>query len=407
MPGAIGYWDADLRCRFANQAYFDWFGKAPHEVLGTHYRDLVDEHFFRANEPHVRGVLAGEKQCFERAVAMRDGSIRHALVNFTPDVAEAGSAAGFFVNVSDVSPLKNVEAQLEVAAAVFNHAADGIIVTDASGTILSVNPAFTEITAYRADEAIGRNPRFLKSGRHSREFYDELWCDLTTTGRWRGQVWNRRKDGDVFLEQQTITAIRDGAGQALRYVSVFSDMTESWNKNERIRQLALHDELTGLPNRSVFIERLSAEIRIAERDSALLAVMFIDLDGFKAVNDRLGHATGDAMLVTVARKLQAVVRRTDIVARVGGDEFVALIPDLPSEDPVARIATNMIATIGEPQHFDGQIAHVGASIGIAIYPAQGRTAADLMGNADAAMYAVKAAGKNAFGFARPLTRACA
>jgi diguanylate cyclase (GGDEF)-like protein/PAS domain S-box-containing protein len=398
MPGAVGYWDTGLIARFANQAFFDWFGKVPEAVLGTHYRDLVNEQFYRANEPYVFAALAGNKQCYERTVPKADG-VRHLLVTYIPDYDDAGAVAGFFVFVNDVTHIKGVEAQLEIGAAVFEAAADGIVVTDAAGTILSVNPAFTEITGFTADDAIGQNPRILKSDQQGPEFYAALWSELTKTGSWQGEIWNRRKTGEIFIEWQTIRRIRS-ADETVRYVSVFSDITETWRKDERIRHLAFHDELTGLPNRSVLTDQLSEMIAVGEREAHRLAVMFIDLDGFKAVNDRLGHEAGDSLLKTVAQRLLGLVRSTDLVARVGGDEFVAVLRNIRSEEPVARIACSMIEAINEPLHFRGQTARVGVSVGIAIYPSHGTTAADLLRDADAAMYVAKASGKNTYCFAR-------
>ncbi len=401
LPGTVAYWDAELLCRYANRAFFDWFGKTPESVLGTHYRELVDERFFRENEPYLRAALAGEKLCYERTVPKSDGSIRHLLVNYNPDIDPAGHVLGFFVFVNDITVVKNAEAQLEIGAAVFNHAADGIFVTDAEGTIVSVNPAFTEITGYSLADAVGKNPRFLKSDRQGPEFFRALWRELTTNGRWQGEIWNRRKNGETFMERQTITMIRNAAGQAVRFVSVFSDITEHWHKSERIRHLAYHDELTNLPNRSVFIDRLDDEIAIAERDAECLAVMFFDLDGFKAVNDRYGHGVGDTLLENVARTLQRLTRRTDMVARIGGDEFVALILNIRGEEPVERIAASMISAINVPLQVQGHLVRVGVSIGIAMYPTHGHQALALMQAADAAMYAAKALGKNTYCFARP------
>jgi diguanylate cyclase (GGDEF)-like protein/PAS domain S-box-containing protein len=388
MPGAVGYWDSDLIARFANQAFFDWFGKEPEAVIGTHYRELVNEQFYRANEPYVRAALAGNKQCYERTVPKVNG-LRHLLVNYIPDLDDAGAVAGFFVFVNDVTHIKSVEAQLEIGAAVFEAAADGIMVTDASGAILSVNPAFTEITGFTADEALGQTPRILKSDRQDPAFYAALWAAVQKTGSWQGEIWNRRKSGETFIEWQTIRKIRSAADESVRYVSVFSDITDSWRNDERIRHLAFHDELTGLPNRSVLIDRLTEIIDSAREGHCL------------AVNDRLGHGAGDALLKAVAQKLQGLVRSTDMVARVGGDEFVALLLNIRSEDPVARIAGSMINAINEPLHLQGQAARVGASIGIAMYPAHSRTASDLLRDADGAMYAAKASGKNAYCFAHP------
>jgi diguanylate cyclase (GGDEF)-like protein/PAS domain S-box-containing protein len=399
LPGAVGYWDADLICRFANAAHFEWFGKRPETVVGTHYRDLMNEHFYRANEPYLRLALAGNPVSYERTLPRPDGSPRHLFVNYIPDRDQSGMVAGFFVHVNDVTQIKNAEAQLEIGTAVFENAADGIIVTDARGTILSVNPAFTEITGYSAAEAIGQNPRILKSDRQGAGFFTALWTELTTFGRWQGEIWNRRKNGELFIERQTIRLIRNSADGIVRYVAVFSDITELWQKSERVRHLAFHDGLTGLPNRDVLIGRLDDAIATAQLGTELLAVMFIDLDGFKNVNDQLGHDVGDNLLKLVAQKLQGLMRPTDMVARIGGDEFGAFLINLPNQDPAARIARSMISAINEPLDLRGKIARVGVSIGIAMYPTHGRSAEDLLRLADAAMYDVKSSGKNAFGFA--------
>ena len=398
VPGAVAYWDPDLICRFANQSCMEWFGKSPETLLGTHYRNLVNEDFFQANLGHIRAALAGDQRCFERTTPGPHGTVRHLSVNYIPDIDPNGDAAGFFVLASDITHLKDAEAQVEVGTTVFEYAADGIMVTDANGSILSVNPAFTEITGYAQAEAIGRNPRFLKSDRQDRHFYEAMWSELLTCGRWQGELWNRRKTGEIFLERQTIRMIRNADNEGVRYVSVFSDATEAWRKIERIRHLAFHDHLTDLPNRSVLIDSLSGEIAVAEREAQCIAVMFIDLDEFKAVNDRFGHDVGDLVLEQVARKLQGLTRSTDLVARVGGDEFVALLFNTRGHEPAACIADSIIAAINEPLAVDGKHAHVGVSIGIAIYPEHGRTAADLIRKADAAMYAAKAAGKNAYRF---------
>jgi len=367
-------------------------------LLGTHYRNLVNEDYFRANLGHIRAALAGDRRSFDRTTPEPHGTARHVLVNYIPDIDPNGQVAGFFVLASDITHLKDAEAQVEVGTAVFEYAADGIMVTDANGSIISVNPAFTEITGYTQAEAIGRNPGFLKSDRQDRHFYEAMWSELLTCGRWQGELWNRRKTGELFLERQTIRMIRNADNEGVRYVSVFSDATEAWRKIERIRHLAFHDHLTDLPNRSVLIDSLTGEIA-AEREAQSIAVMFIDLDEFKAVNDRFGHDVGDLVLEQVARRLQGLTRSTDLVARVGGDEFVALLFNTRGHEPAARIADSIIAAINEPIAVDGKLAHVGVSIGIALYPEHGRTAADLIRKADAAMYAAKAAGKNACRFA--------
>jgi len=398
MPGLVAYWDNDLCCRFANKIHLDWFGKSPEAIIGITLRDLLGERPFTLNEPHIRGALAGEPQTFEGSLTKADGSISSTLTNYLPDFNDHGMVIGFFVLVSDVTPIKTAELELRLAASVFENTLEGIMVTDADGIILSVNSAFTEITGYTAKEAIGQTPRIFRSNRHDQEFYSTVWRNIATKGRWEGETWNRRKDGEVFLVWQSISVIRSSADEPVRYVSVFNDITEYWHKDERMRHLAFHDSLTDLPNRTLLIERLDQLIGITERDQRNIALMFLDLDGFKAVNDNLGHDIGDDLLKIVSQKLLLQVRHTDTVARLGGDEFVILLDNAANKEMVTLIATHIVETINKPMDFHGTLVSVGASIGIAMHPGDGQTTAQLMKNADTAMYAAKQSGKNTYRF---------
>jgi diguanylate cyclase (GGDEF)-like protein/PAS domain S-box-containing protein len=266
---------------------------------------------------------------------------------------------------------------------------------------LSVNPAFTEITGYTAEEVLGQNPRILDSGKHDQTFFADMWRKLESSGFWHGEIWNRHKDGGIFLEQMTINKIPDLTGKSFRYAALFHDITELRRKEEYIKHLAFHDPLTDLPNRSLLMERLGRQIAMSEREQRGLAVMFLDLDRFKFVNDDLGHEIGDDLLKAVAHKLQALVRHADTVARLGGDEFVILLDNPANEHEIAEIANRIIATINEPIEFRGKVAQVGTSIGIALYPNNGRTAAQLIKSADTAMYVAKGAGKNTYRFFLP------
>jgi len=322
MPGLVAYWDKDLRCRFANKTYLDWFGKLPEAIIGTTLQDLLGERLFTLNEPYVLGALSGESQVFETTLTKADDSARFTLANYLPDFDALGAVVGFFVLVSDVTTIKTAELELRLAASVFESTVEGIMVTDGQGIILSVNPAFSKITGYTAEEAIGQTSRLLKSNRHDQDFYAALWQTIASEGFWEGETWNRRKDGEVFLEWQSITVIHGATHEPVRYVSVFNDITEFWQKDERMRHLAFHDSLTNLPNRTLLMERLDHLLTMTEREQRNIAVMFLDLDGFKAVNDKLGHDIGDDLLKRVAQTLLAQVRHLDTVARLGGDEFL-------------------------------------------------------------------------------------
>lgn len=398
LPSLVAYWDKDTRCRFANKAYLEWFGKAPEVVIGGTMMELMGDALFALNVPYIRGVLSGEKQQFERTLTKADGSIGYTLVNYIPDINGHGEVAGFYVLVTDVTPLKRSQAELQLAAAVYQHTSEAVMVTDSHGVIQSVNPAFVQITGYTAQEAVGQTPRLLRSHHHDQEFHASVWRQITEQGFWQGEVWNRHKSGGIFLEWQTITRITGVDGAPTRYLSVFHDITEAWQKNEHHKHLAFHDALTNLPNRALLVERLDRCIAMAAREPRCIAVMFLDLDRFKVVNDTLGHTVGDDLLIALGNKLQQLVRQADTVARLGGDEFVIKLDNPSNRAEVAHIAERVIATINEPLNIQGQQVQVGTSIGIAMYPGNGKTAAELIKNADIAMYEAKRAGRNGYRF---------
>ena len=399
MPGMVAYWDSSLLCRFANKRYGEWFGKLPEELIGVKtIKELLGEELFVRNEIYIRGVLAGKQQQFERTLTKADGTLGYTWANYVPDFNSAGVVVGFFVLVTDVTPLKEAKAGLELAASVYESIDDGITVTDANATILTVNPAFTKITGYAAEEVIGQNPRIFKSERHDNAFYSAMWLELTTKGRWEGELWNRRKNGDVYPERMSISAVRDSEGAVIRYVAVFNDISDYWRKDEHVRHLAFHDALTDLPNRSLLTERLERQISLSEREHRKLAVLFLDLDGFKHVNDTLGHAVGDDLLKVVAQILLASVRQSDTVARLGGDEFVIMLDNPANRDEVTHIASRIVTKINEPMSLRGHPIHIGTSMGIAIFPNDGSTPTDLVQNADKAMYAAKTSQKNTYRF---------
>lgn len=282
---------------------------------------------------------------------------------------------------------------------VFEAAIEGIIVTDPAANIVSVNPAFSLLTGYSKEEIVGQNVRILKSNRHDGAFSNAMVQDLKAAKVWKGEVWSKRKDGTTYLEQLSISAICDENDAVLQYVGLCSDITEKWDKEQLIRQMALHDGLTGLPNRTLLMERLGLLIAISRRESRQIALMFLDLDGFKKVNDTFGHSIGDEVLKTVATRLSGLLRNSDTVARLGGDEFVLLLDNPESRENIAEIGSRVISILSEPMHFDGVEAHVGASVGIALFKDGTDSAETLFKRADVAMYAAKAAGKNVYRFA--------
>ncbi|MBL8482600.1 MAG: diguanylate cyclase, partial [Rhodocyclaceae bacterium] len=281
-----------------------------------------------------------------------------------------------------------------IAAVVFDSAAEGIIVTDAENRIIRVNPAFSAITGYTPGEVLGRNPRMLQSGRQDRRFYADLWKRLLETRRWDGEIWNRRKDGSCYVQWMSVSMLPEGS--AARFVATFSDITLRKEAEERYRHRANHDHLTELPNRSLFHEHLDATIAGARRYRYLFALLYVDLDRFKDVNDELGHAAGDALLVQAARRLLASVRESDLVARMGGDEFSIILTQISSRDEAEEVAVRIRCAMEQPFYLDEGAAHVSASIGVALFPDHGKDMDILLRNADAALYEAKRADRNTY-----------
>ncbi|MCE2917460.1 MAG: diguanylate cyclase domain-containing protein [Rubrivivax sp.] len=398
VPGLVGYWDRELCCRFANRGYLEWFGRPHGQVIGAELKDLMDERTLRFSQPYIDAVLQGRPQRFERSQPMADGRQTFALVNYMPDIGADGGVLGFFVLVIDITSLKEAEGQLKLAASIVEHTVDAIMVTDEADLILSVNPAFTAVTGYSAAEVVGRHASLLHAGRRDDDLQAERRRALARQGHWKGEAWKRQRDGNVFLVSEDVTAIGAAPGAPGRRVSVFSDVTEHWRNNERLRHLAFHDPLTGLPNRMLLLERLGHLIDQADRESRNAAIAFLDLDRFKWVNDTLGHAMGDLLLKAVAKDLQALVRHSDTVARLGGDEFVVLLDNVAGRDEVETVARRIVAAVGQDRVVDGHAVQVGASLGIAMFPQDGRDREQLMVHADRALYAVKSAARNGYRF---------
>jgi diguanylate cyclase (GGDEF)-like protein/PAS domain S-box-containing protein len=307
-----------------------------------------------------------------------------------------GSRKGLVIVGRDVSEIKRAEEALRVNASVFDNSQEAIVITDADNVIVDVNPAFSRITGYARDEVLGRDPRLLSSGRQDRAFYAAMWQTLQEQHVWRGEIWNRRKNGEVYAELLSISAICDDAGKVQRYVGVFSDITYFKDHEAELSRVANFDALTGVPNRRLLADRLNQSIAHVQRSGKSLAVCYIDLDGFKDVNDRYGHETGDRLLVDITRRLQEVLRAGDTLARLGGDEFVVLFNDLQQEAECLHILDRVMQTIAAPVQFGGPQISVSASIGVTFYPDDDEDGDTLMRHADQAMYIAKQSGKNRY-----------
>lgn len=293
---------------------------------------------------------------------------------------------------------RHVDAGIRLEAEAFEHSREGVVITDGERNIVRVNPAFSAITGYSEAEVLGRNPRLLSSGLQDHGFYERMWDTIAHEGSWHGELWNRRRDGELYAESLSITRIDDADGRPQHYVSVFSDITERKRAEAEIQRLAHYDTLTGLPNRALLLDRALQALSLARRTGAPLALMFLDLDHFKTINDSFGHRVGDQLLIVAAQRLQSVMREHDTVSRQGGDEFVVILPGTAAEG-AAAVADKLLRLMAEPFAIDGQGMQVGASIGIALFPSDGEDFDALARAADAAMYRAKHAGRNRWCFA--------
>lgn len=301
---------------------------------------------------------------------------------------------------TDITMKKEAEKELKLAAIVFDSSIQGIIITDAKVNIQSVNPAFSAISGYTPREVIGKNPRILKSHRHDKEFYKKMWESINSTGKWQGEIWNRRKNGETFPELLSINSIKDSNGNIVHYVAVFNDIIELKQKESEIEYQAYHDPLTALPNRSLFNDRLQMEISRTARseNGQKLGVMFLDLDNFKDINDSLGHAVGDYLLQKVAKRLLKCVRDVDTVARIGGDEFTVILPQIFGPKEIVIVAQRILDIFKEPFKVQGHELFSTTSIGVSMFPADGTDVGELLKHADLAMYHAKELGKNNYAF---------
>ncbi|QYF93617.1 EAL domain-containing protein [Massilia sp. PAMC28688] len=336
----------------------------------------------------------------ERQYRRSDGSLFWCLVSgraLDPLQPNEGSIWVY----ADVTERRVAEEKLRLSATVLEHIADGVMVIGLDGRIVATNPAFTQITGYTELEAIGQDSSLTRSSREDRDFYTAMWTELADSGFWRGEVWNRRKNGVQYLEWLTISAVRDNAGEITHYVGVFSDITKAKESQDKLDHMAHHDPLTSLPNRLLFHDRLQHALQRASRDHQRLAILFIDLDRFKNVNDTLGHHVGDELLKQVAGALQGKLRDGDTLARLGGDEFIVLLENIDSQFGAGQVAEKLMAMFEMPFTVSDYELFVTGSVGISVYPDDAEDLNMLIRNADVAMYQAKARGRNGYQFYAP------
>ncbi len=345
-------------------------------------------------------LLAGEVPSSTKEIryVRKDGSLVWVSLTSSLTRTVTGEPDYFIEVIEDITERKEATEQLRLFARIFDTINEGVVVTDSTNNIVSVNPAFSSITGYSAAEAIGNNPRMLHSGLMDKVFYDKMWQSINKTGRWQGEISDRRKNGESYVEWLSISTMKDERGEFSHHIAVVSDISERKAAEEHMVYIAQHDFLTDLPNRMMLHDRLTQAIAHAGREQRKVAVMFLDLDRFKAINDTLGHLVGDKLLKVVAGRISSVARVSDTVSRLGGDEFAIMLPYIENMDDIATIAVKLLTSVAGPCVIDGNDIEVTTSIGISVFPEDGKDSESLIAHADAAMYQAKGNGRNNYQF---------
>ncbi len=396
-PAALAMMDTEMRFVAVNRRWQEANFLAGKEVIGRTYLEMLP-YIPEIWKDALSRALAGEtvhveEGCYE----VPDGSVQWWRGEVLPWQTASGAVGGIILFTEDVTQQKRTEERLQLAASVFTHAREGILITDPNGLIVEVNNMFSRITGYSRDEVLGRHTRLLKSGIQTADFYAEMWRALKDKGQWSGEIWNRDKNGEIFAEMLTISAIYEAGGNVQRYVALFSDITQLKEHERKLEHIAHYDVLTGLPNRVLLADRLRQGMAQMHRQKRVLAVAYLDLDGFKAINDRYGHEAGDLLLAAVSHTMKQTLREGDTLARLGGDEFVAVLLDLADVAASEIALDRLLAAAAESVQVDGMTFQVSASVGVTFYPQAEEVAADqLMRQADQAMYQAKLAGRNRY-----------
>ncbi|MEO6423665.1 MAG: EAL domain-containing protein [Candidatus Nitrotoga sp.] len=356
--------------------------------------DIPDE------QDSMQQLLAGDVASSTKEIryVRKDGSLVWVNLTWSLTRTSTGEPDYFIEVIEDITERKVATERLRLFARIFDTINEGVVITDSNNTIMLVNPAFSSITGYNAIEAIGKNPRILHSGLMDKVFYDKMWQSIKKTGRWQGEITDRRKNGESYVEWLSISTMKDERGEFSHHIAVISDISERKAAEEQMVYIAQHDFLTNLPNRMMLHDRLTQAIAHAGREQRKVAVMFLDLDRFKVINDTLGHLVGDKLLKIVAGRISSVARTSDTVSRLGGDEFAIMLPYVGDTDDIATIALKLLAFVAGPCVIDGNEIEVTTSIGISVYPEDGRDSESLIAHADDAMYQAKGNGRNNYQF---------
>jgi diguanylate cyclase (GGDEF)-like protein/PAS domain S-box-containing protein len=412
-PDGVVCIDATSKLIEFNPAAESIFGWKKQEVIGRSMVEiLIPEHHRMAHQEGLaRFVRTGEAHILNRHIEItalrRDGSEFPIELSIT--ATQENGCPVFTAYIRDISERKKTEVELRIAATAFN-SRESMFITDANGVIQRVNYAFTEVTGYSAEEAVGQKPSMLKSGRHDTEFYRALHGCLRQDGHWQGEIWDRRKSGEVYPGWQTITAVTAPDGRVTHYVSAFSDISKSKEAEKQILNLAFYDPLTQLPNRRLLIDRLQQALVANVRNKCQGALLFVDLDKFKELNDTHGYDIGDLLLEVTASRLKACIRESDTAARLGGDEFIVLLEDLDPDEPTAAtqaetVGEKILKSIRQPYNLKGREYYITASIGATLLRGSLRTSDEMLRRSDIGLYQAKIAGRNTMHFYDPALQA--
>lgn len=388
--------DIDGIIVWANTAFTQITGYSLLEALGQNPRFLKSNvHPPEFYKELWDTILAKKVWHGDMVNRKKDGTLYNEEMTITPVYFEPEQTLYFIAVKQDVTQKRLDEEQMRLASKVFENTLEGVLVTDPKGNIVYTNQAFQDITGYSNEEVMGKNPKILSSGKHDQKFYQDMWQALIEKGEWQGEIWNRRKTGEIYPEWLTLSAIKDNCGKTVQYAAILSDLTSRKQNEERIKHLAYHDALTDLPNRYLFLDRLTLALAHSARHESTLAVLFLDLDRFKDVNDTLGHAAGDHLLQEVARRLQKCIRDEDTVARMGGDEFTLLLPEVNVER-AKDVARRILKVFEKPFLLEDKELLITPSIGIATASDKSIDAQTILRYADLAMYKAKESGKNRY-----------
>jgi diguanylate cyclase (GGDEF)-like protein/PAS domain S-box-containing protein len=397
-PLGIWFLGTDGRLQFVNRTFCQAVGISEERFLAArHYVEVLPQEISAS-------CMRSDEECMASSAPTQswewlpfvDGK-RHLLeITKVKVLDQQGRPLGLIGLAADITGKREAEDRLRLTSKVFEHTLDGVTIADSDGNILEVNEAFCRITGYAREEVVGKNPRFLQSGRQNPAFYREMWRIIGETGHWRGEIWNRKKNGDPLAELLTISAVLTPDGKVSNYVGVASDITQVKQHAKQLEHIAHYDALTDVPNRVLFADRLQQALAHCKREGSILAVCYLDLDGFKLINDTMGHEAGDRVLIEVTRRIKSTIRSDDTVARLGGDEFAVLLQGLRATEECPASLNRLLEAISHPIEIKGKLFEVSASIGVALYTGEEQDADALLRHADQAMYSAKQAGKNRY-----------